>query len=220
MKFCSVFYRFSVKHRPPLRGTPCISYYTHLLHQITSIKSNIQNKSKNLNIISNAVRSVRQKKKRKRDPANRESTVGTAICHMPYFSTSYPWFAKLGLKYCVRADTNFWLQEGNIARARYFRTRPETALNAAADPRVASSARHETVWPSDPRYQLHRISRTHRMAISKCSTLPGTEESTRASKEFDNNDHRLFGAYLGRVKRERLGFRMIATLSVCVMLTS
>lgn len=78
-----------------------------------------------------------------------------------------------------------WLQEGSIARASYFRTRPGTASSAAADPRAASSARRGTVWPFDRRYRLHRVYRTRRMATSKCSTLQGTEGSTRAFKVSD-----------------------------------
>lgn len=95
-------------------------------------------------------------------------------------------------------------------RARYFRIRPETALNAAADPRAASSVRHGTAWPFDPRYQLHQIYRTHQMAISKFSILPGIGESTRASKKSDNNDRRLLHEIFERVTRERLDFRVIA----------
>lgn len=101
-------------------------------------------------------------------------------------------FIERNIKFCARAGTKLWLQEGNTVKASCFRTRPETALNAAADPKVASSVRHGTVWPFDPRYQLHQIYRTHRTAISKCSTLPGTEESTRASKESDNNRSSVF----------------------------
>lgn len=86
------------------------------------------------------------------------------------------------------------LQEGSIARASCCLTRPGTASNAAADPRAASSARRGTVSPFDPRYQLHRVYRTRRTAISKCSTLRGTEGSTRAFKAPDRlaHDRRLF----------------------------
>lgn len=118
--------------------------------------------------------------------------------------------SKRNVKYCVRTDTIFWLQEGNTVRARYFRIRPETALNAAADPRAVSSVRHGTAWPFDPRYQLHQIYRTHQMAISKFSILPGIGESTRASKKSDNNDCRLLHEILERVARKRLDFRVIA----------
>lgn len=93
---------------------------------------------------------------------------------------------------CHVLTDKIWLQEGNIARASCSRTRPGTASSAAADPRAASSARRGTVSPFDPRYQLHRIYRTHRMAISKCSTSRGTEGSTRAFKVSDEVDRRLF----------------------------